>query len=227
MRPGWRRLVKPVATAGLLLVGWWVAPLGLRRVEWFRIRRVELVGAKYLSAAEVVRALGLGPGASVFDSNGRLAARVLRVPGVLEAQVSGRLMGTLVVRLREAEPVALTPEGGRLALMDRRGRILPFDPTRVALDLPVAPADSAVGGLMERLRDTDRALFARIESASRRQNTIVLEARGCRLLFRVAASTQEIQEVAVVAAQLERKGTRCGEVDGRFQDRVLVRGMGA
>lgn len=203
---------------------WLLGPRALRKFEVFRVRRVEVVGARYLSAAEVARALALGPKASVFDDPAPVAARALAIRGVRSATVRGRIPGTLQVRIEEFEPVALAPLDGKLTLVDRRGRSLPFDPTRAPTDLPVAQADPAVAALVDRLRDADPRFYAAVTSATRERNVIVVETAEHRVLFRVGASVKDIQAASAVAALVLSRRMAVRELDARFEGQVVVRG---
>ena len=209
-----------VSLAGL----WFLGPLALRKVEIFRVRRIEVAGARYLSATEVARSLELGPKASVFDDPAPLAAKALAMPGVRSAAVRGRMPGTLEVRIEEFEPVALAPVDGKLTLVDRRGRSLPFDPTRAATDLPVADADPAVAALVDRMKDADPRFFAAVTSATRDHNVIVVETTQHRVLFRVGATVKDIEAAAAVAAEVGRLRMTVKELDARFEGQVVVRG---
>jgi hypothetical protein len=48
---------------------WLVLPFGLRHLEFFRVRRVEIVGLQYLDAARVLGAAKIPPGASIYDDH--------------------------------------------------------------------------------------------------------------------------------------------------------------
>ncbi len=220
MRRWWWAAGAVVAVAGI----WFLGPSVLRKLEIFRVRRVEVLGARYLNAAEVTRALALRPAASVFDDTGPLAARALAIRGVRSAAVRTRLPGTLEVEIEEFEPVALAPIDGKLTLVDRRGRSLPFDPTRATTDLPVADADPAVAALIDRVRDADPEFFGTITLASRERNVIVVETARYRVLFRVGASIKDIQAAGVVMAEVVRRRMAVTELDARFEGRVVVRG---
>jgi cell division septal protein FtsQ len=214
--------------AVVLLVG---AGAGVRalvkRLSFFSVRRIELVGARYLTAADVVRALALPAGANVFDDAGALTRRARALPGVLEARITRRLPGTLRVTVAEAEPVALSDRGGRLVLLDSAGRALPFDPTRPAVDLPLAEPDSSVAGLLARVRESDPELFARIQRGVRVRQDVALDTEAGRILFRPGASSAEIRDLALVADLLARQGRSWRELDARFLPRVIVRRSGA
>ena len=61
---------------------WVGAPKVLRRLDFFRIRRVEIAGLQYLPADKVIAALELGSEASVFDDLAAAGSRLRAMPGV-------------------------------------------------------------------------------------------------------------------------------------------------
>ena len=220
-----RRRVVLLGVAGLLAVGALVGGFALlKQLAFFEVRRIELVGGRYITAGEIARVLQVPPGASVFDATGVFRERAAQVPGVLEARVTRRIPGTLRVTIREAEPVALTEQGDRLVLLDAQGHALPFDPARAAADLPLAQRDSAVAALLARVRETDAELFARIQRGVRASRDIALELEQGRLLLRSEAGSDDIRDLALVAGLLERQGRSWRELDARFPPRVIVRG---
>lgn len=224
MKRRWRVLAVALGALALWTGGPWVG----RRIDFFRVRRIEFVGMRFLSPESTAAALRLGPAASVFDDLAPVARRALSVPGVLRADVSRRLPGTVVVTIRERQPVALTPKGTALVLMDSLGRTLPYDPTRSAPDLPVAARpDARVGRLLGRVQRLSPALFARVASAERLDDDVLLVVDGRRVLFRPDASVGEMRAVMAVAQDLARKGQAYSELDGRFAGYVIVRGSGA
>ncbi|MGH7677292.1 MAG: cell division protein FtsQ/DivIB, partial [Gemmatimonadaceae bacterium] len=90
----------------LLLSPLW-APVLFRRMDFFRVRHVEVVGARYIEPREVVDRLRIDTLASVWDAEGQLETRVKEHPLVREVEIDRKLPGTLVVRLVEHVPVAL------------------------------------------------------------------------------------------------------------------------
>jgi cell division septal protein FtsQ len=210
-----------VVAAGVL---WLVTPAVLRRLEFFRIRRVEIAGAQYLAPARIITAAGLGDRSSVFDD--LLAARreLKTLPGVRSAQIKRRLPGTLEIVVEEAVPVALAPRGASLALLDSSATVLPFDPAAIGPDLPIAAtADRAIAQVLARMQIAEPALFSRIETARRVQDDVVLEMDGTRLWFSPSVTAEDIRAVAAVAQDLARRGRRYGELDVRFAGQVIVR----
>ncbi len=220
LRPGWKLL----GGLGLGLALWFGLPRLLRGLDFFRVRRVEIAGLQYLDPAKVIAALKLSPKASVFDDPAPLRRRVYAMPGVNAVAVDRRLPGTLEVELVETPPVALASRGDGLALLDARGRVLPFDPLRSAPDLPVvANGDAVVTGVLARVRDSDPDLFARIGAAWRVGPDVVLEVGGRRLWFGAQVSAEDIRAVMAVEQALARSGRAYQELDGRFAGQVIVR----
>jgi len=218
-----RRLL--LAAGALALVAGVLAGSRLvRSLSFFEVRRIELVGGHYLTPAAVARALAIPPGTSIFEDKAPLEARVLGLAGVREARIARRIPGTLRVTIREAEAVALAERSGRLVLLDARGRVLPFDPTSPAADLPLADPDPLVAGVLERIRETDPDLFAGIDRGSRLRRDVVLEVGGGLVLFRADATEEEIRDLVLIRDLLTRERKSWRELDARFTSRVIVRG---
>lgn len=211
------------------MVVWMTAPTVLRRLAFFRVRQVELVGVRYLDAGTVLEALRLAPHASVFDDTNLLADRLRGVSGVADAAVSRRPPGSLKVVVREIEPVALVADArGALAVVDADGRSLPFELT--GLDLPVVQAaDSGVVGVLARIQAFDPALFQSIDAARGTRairGDVVLELGAHRLLLARDAGPEVIQAVVLVARDLAAKARPYAELDGRYAGQVVVRRRG-
>jgi cell division protein FtsQ len=220
VKPGWPLL----GGAALLLSGWFGAPWLGRRLAYFDVRQVEVVGARYVPVKSVMESLKLPKSASVFDPLGPVAARVQKVPGITEAEVTRRLPGTLVVKVVESAPVALVQTAKGLRMIDGTGRVLPFDPSRAAPDLPIATApDSAVAGLLDRLRELDPEFFGEVQAAWRVKDDVVLRLPAYTVWLRASAGEDEILAIKMVEADLKRRGRPFAALDGRFADQVVVR----
>jgi cell division protein FtsQ len=200
----------------------------LARLEFFRIRRVEIAGTQYLAPADIIAAVGLGERASVFDDLAAAGKELRTLPGVRSAMVRRRLPGTLEIVVEEAVPVALAPRGPSLTMLDSAGGLLPFDPAATAPDLPIAASvDRSVARVLASVRASDPALFGRVQSARRVQNDVILEVNGGRRIWLSPAVTvEDIRAVSAVAEDLARQGRSYAELDGRYDGQVIVRGTG-
>jgi cell division septal protein FtsQ len=239
-RVSWRVLAWAGA-AMLVMVAWMTAPLALRRLTFFRVRQVEIVGIRYLSAERVLAALQLSPSASVFDETGVLAGRLRGLSGIADASVIRRPPASLRVIVRETEPVALVEDArGALEVVGADAQPLPFDPAGPGaganggpLDLPIVRAggeDSGVVGLLARMQAVDPTLFQAIDAAQgleRRADSpagdVVLELGSHRVLLSRDAGPEVIQAVVLVARDLAAKKRRYDELDARYAGQVIVR----
>jgi cell division septal protein FtsQ len=222
-RPGWKLL----GGATLAVAVWLAGPAVGRRLEFFRVRRIELAGLHYLEPRAVLDALRLPKRTSVFDDLAPYERRAAALPGAAKVTVRRRLPGTLRVEVTETVPVALAATARGVVMIDAQGRVLPYEPARTAPDLPVATtADSMVAGLLGRMMELDPASYAQVSAAWRQQDDIVLEVGGRRLLFRADASAEEMRAVMAVAQDLAKQNRSYRELDGRFAGQVVVRGLG-
>ena len=224
-RVSWRVLAWASAAMAVMVI-WMAAPLALRRMKFFRVQQVELVGIRYLDADQVLAALRLSPHASVFDDTGVLAERLRALDGVADASVSRRPPGSLQVVVREIEPVALVRNSrGALDPVDADGRPLPFDVA--SLDLPVVQAaDSGVVGLLARVQLVEPALFQTIDAARRAtspRGAVLLELGSHRVLLSGDAGPEVIEAVVLVARDLAVKRRSYVELDARFDGQIVVR----
>lgn len=229
LREWWaRRWVKAITLVLAALVLWLAGPLVLRHVGFFRVRQIELVGVRYMAPGAVIGALALSPTASVFDPTDALTARVRALPGIADARVVRRFPGALKVIVREVEPVALVPgrAGGPLTVVDSGGRALPYDPSRIGLDLPVAASlDSGLVAVLALVQSVDPTLFETISSArsSRGGSDVVLQMGSKRLLLGRDAGPDVIRAVERVTQDLAARERPYVELDARYAGQVVVR----
>src|SRR2546428_321579 len=121
----------------------------------------------------------------------------------------GRPPGALQVIVREVAPVALVrgPRGSLVAV-DGEGRTLPFDPTRAALDLPIAASgDAGVAAQLALIQSVDPALFQTITAARVvARGDVLLESGARRVLGRRDAGLEVIRRGVTVAQEPAAKG---------------------
>jgi len=221
----WKRVAGVAAVLALAAVPWW-GRLALRPFSFFAVRRVELVGVRYLAPATVMAALGLEREASVWDRLAPLESRLGELPGVAEVSVARRLPETLVVTVREVEPVALAAGRGAVVPVGVDGRPLPYDAARAPVDAPVVQRpDTALLAALAVVGDVDPELFARISTARWGPNgSAELEMEGGGLLrLAVPLDPGTVRSVAAVQRDLGARSQGWRELDGRFAGWVVVR----
>ena len=208
----------------LLLSPLW-APLLLRRMVFFRVRHVEIVGARYVAARDILDRMRVDTLASVWDPTGPWTSRVAQHPLVREVELDRKLPGTLVVRLVEHVPVALVPTAGGFRAYDERGVALPIDPTTADVDAPIlARADSAMFRLLGAARTGAPELYRRMSEIRREgggELLVVLDSLPVRTLADVTLN--RLADAELVEQDLSRRKLRPIELDLRYRDQVIAR----
>lgn len=222
-----RRLGFVAASAAVIVVGWIGAPRAIRMMPVFRVRRIELAGIRYLAPDSIVHALRLTSESSVFTDAQLLRDRVKGVAGVADATIERRLPGTLEIVVQEVEPAAfIAGPRGELFPVDAHGVVLPFDPARARIDLPVAAArDTALLRVLALVATVDPDFSAVVTTARvlPRGAGIALDCTTSRVLFARDAGVEDVRAALLVQQDLKRRRRRYTELDARFAGQVVVR----
>ena len=221
---GWRAPAAIALAVALFLAPFWSPPI-LRHLAYFQVRRVEVYGTHYIPPDEILARLHVDTTASVWDDPRPLEERVAAHPEVRTVTIERKLPGTLVVRVTEKLPVAFVPAGGGLRATDADGRLLPLDPSKVAIDLPVLERlDTALVRLLADVRGASPALFDRISGARRPSpGEITFALPGLLVRANANVSASRLADIIPVEQDLARKKAHATELDLRFRDQVIAR----
>lgn len=232
--PRARRIVLAVTLPAVFTAPLWGPPL-LARTPWFPVQRVEVAGARIVAPHELLAASGIRLGESVWSDPAGWEAGLLRHPAVAGAEVSRRLPATLRIGVREKAPVGLV-EAGTLRPVTGRGELLPVDPSRVPVDLPlvrvaageegIRPRDRRLLAEVERLGQLDAGLLARVSEVrwSGEDLLLTLSAPDVRVLLPVGAESARLRRLRATLADVEgRPAAGPVHIDLRFQDQAVVR----
>jgi cell division septal protein FtsQ len=231
-----RRRAAGTLLVAALAVAAGFAPRALRDVDAFRVRRVEVHGARYLDPYAVVRAAGLDRRASLFDDKQGWRSGVLTLPLVEDVRVRRTLPSTVTLEVREVAPLALVA-GDALRPVDRDGRILEIEPAGAVLDLPIVLGGSLAGARVgEDARaalDVLAALHARAPELADRVSQLEVGPAGLRVVLRdhpaeallpLRPTGTQLTQLRLAFADLAARGEmdRVVRVDVRFRDQVVV-----
>ncbi len=223
-----RRLWKPVVGAAALVVGL-LAPLwgprALAELAYFRVRRVEIIGARFIQPSDILNRLHVDTLSSVWQATAPLEDRIASHVGVESVRVSRRLPGTLVVDITERWPVALVPTPAGLVPIDERGAALPIDLTRTLVDAPIVTfRDQALFKLLGRLHAEAPELYARVSEAGRSgSDEVWLRVSSVPVRAMADVSVERFAELGPVEQDLARRQLRAAEIDLRYRDQVIAR----
>ena len=241
-RPGWK-ILGALFLVALIMAAAWGTRSAARQMAFFRVRSVEIRGARYLQPSEIMSRMKVDTLASLWDDLQPYSDRIRRHPQVSGVSITRRMPGTLVVTIKENLPVALIQTPAGLLPYDSLGKQLPIDPARTNLDLPiVATTDPVLLKLVGAIRAEEPQVFARIEEArrigrdeilltlSRGSNspaiagdTAVLERRLLRVRIPVGLSVERLADIFPVETDLARRQVHVGELDLRYRDQVIAR----
>jgi len=237
-KPGWK-IIGALFLVAIIMTAAWGVRSGARRMAFFRVRSVEIRGARYLQPSEIIARLKVDTLASLWDDLTPYRERIRRHPQISDVSISRRIPGTLVVTVKENLPVALIQTPAGLLPYDSLGNQLPIDPARTSLDLPiVATADPVLLKLVGAIRASEPDVFARIDEVRRtgRDEILLTLSRGAAasvaapndnktLLVRVPVglSVERLADIFPVETDLARRQVRVGELDLRYRDQVIAR----
>ena len=242
-RPGWK-ILGALFLVAIIMAGAWGVRAGARQMAFFRVRTVEIRGARYLPPNEVVARLQIDTLTSLWDDLEPLRQRVRGHPQVSDVRIERKMPGTLVVTVEENLPVALIQTPAGLQPFDSLGRPLPIDPSRTSLDLPiVATTDPVLLNLMGAIRAAEPRVFARIEEARRAgkdeilltlspraedasraaANTTTPQLKTLRVRVPIGLSVERLADIFPVESDLARRQAHVGEIDLRYRDQVIAR----
>jgi len=242
-RPGWKMLGGIFLVAVIMAAAWGVRSAA-RQMAFFRVRSVEVRGVRYLQPNEVLTRLKVDTLMSLWDDLEPLRERVRHHPQVSDVTITRRLPGTLVVTIQENQPVALVQSSTGLVPYDSVGHVLPIDPARINLDLPiVATSDPVLLKLVGAIRYTVPRVFSRIEEVRRTGRDEILltlsrsdvqHARAAgdtaasnggtvRVRIPLGLSVERLADIFPVENDLARRQVHVGELDLRYRDQVIAR----
>lgn len=242
-KPGWK-IIGALLLVALVMGSAWGARSAARKMAFFRVRTVEIRGVRYLKPNEILSRLQIDTLTSLWDDLEPLRERVRRHPQVTSVTITRRMPGTLVVTVQENQPVALIQTSAGLLPYDSLGHLLPIDPARSSLDLPVvATIDPVLLKLVGAIRRVEPRIFARIEEVKRtgRDEILLTLSRGTgdgartaddtvppgrrtlRVRVPVGLSVERLADIFPVESDLARRHARVAELDLRYRDQLIAR----
>ena len=223
---GRRRMRRMGALAGVLLLlssPWW-GSAALSQLDFFRMRRVEIEGVRYLAPADVAARMRVDTSQSIWIDLDPVTDRVKAHPQVADVRIRRRLPGTLIVRVTEHMPVAVVGTRTGFQVLDARGVVLPMDPSQVPVNLPVLiQRDTILLTLLANVRAAQPALFERISEARRTGNEVRLELAALSVRAMADVTVQRLADILPVERDLATRQLRAAELDLRYREQVIAR----
>ncbi|MDU4959736.1 MAG: FtsQ-type POTRA domain-containing protein [Sporomusaceae bacterium] len=119
-----RRSANPTKFA-LLLLAVLLSGFLLLQSSLFSIGSVQVQGQRYMSEEEVLRIAGIGDRINIFRlDTDSIKQRLLQDLRIADVAISRRLPGTVIISLRERQPVAFIATSYGFAQLDEAGMVL-------------------------------------------------------------------------------------------------------
>ncbi|HKS06586.1 MAG TPA: FtsQ-type POTRA domain-containing protein [Gemmatimonadaceae bacterium] len=200
-------------------------PLGARRLDYFRVRRVELVGARYIQPKTLLNLMAIDSSMTIWHDLDPVVERARKHPQIRQARISRKLPGTLVLTVDERVPVAMLATADGVQPLDRDAVALPIDPTVTSVDVPIVTRrDTAVLRLLDGVRENAARLFARISEVGRDEGgglRVILS--GVTVRAPVGCTSERLAEIMPVLEDLTRRGKHAVELDLRYRGQIVAR----
>jgi cell division protein FtsQ len=194
----------------------------------FTVSDVTVEGRETTDGETILAALAARPGTPILAVSPKRAKQQLEsLPWVRTAVIERRLPGTLYVRLVERKPLALWQHGGKIALIDRVGAVIPVDRLDRFAKLPMVVGEGAASHAAELLDmlanepDLAARVTAAIRVGDRRWNLRIDNAIDVLLpADEPARAWAQLAHLDRSSALLQRD---VQTIDIRLPDRVVLR----
>ncbi|MEC4684658.1 MAG: FtsQ-type POTRA domain-containing protein [Nitrospirota bacterium] len=201
-----------------------------KTADIMRINRIEVTGNKHLSDKEIISLMKLGQGESMLRISSReLSERVLESPWIRDVVIRKELPHTLIVKVKEAEPLALLKRKGRLYIVSRGGEVLEELSQTIAF-LPVIKMDSIKKSLLKEALKVagivrEDAFFSdeEIEIIAKTPEEMTLKIGDLTIKIGKGDYRRKLARLVQLEDEIVRRGIPAGYVDLRFSRRVIVR----
>ncbi len=214
----------------------------LIHVPAFKVKQIEVVGTRLLAPDSVLHRANIDRERSVWQDFSPVAVELMRHPLIEEAEVVRSGLSTVRISVQEVEPLALVriPE---LRPVREGGTVLPVDPWRLPLDLPVITAAAQVdsGSMILKdgparraletfssLHELDPGLAALISdftvSGSRDMiANLVASVPARRLALPNRIDQMLAVRVRATLADLRSRGQEATLIEARYANQIVVR----
>lgn len=232
---------------GLTLVGAVLASIVwgqgmLAKLSYFNVRRVEVVGTHWVAPDSLLALAGIRSDRSVWEDYSALAVRLAEHPMIEEAQIRRAGMRSLRIVVREVEPVALVgiPE---LRAVRSDGMLLPIDPTRSLVDLPLLTIEAALSDdstrlaagpaldalkVLAALHALDPGLTAIVSDFEQLGSrdfvlNLMMSQPARRIALPAEIDERLVRRLRATLADLRRRGIEAAVIEARYADQIVVR----
>ncbi len=214
----------------------------LAKVKYFNVKQVEVVGARWAAPDSLLHLAAIRTDRSVWDDFDDVESRLEDHPLIQDAEIKRSGFHGLRLIVREVEPVALV-SAPNLRAVRGDGTLLPIDPTRTPLDLPLVAVETQVNEDSTRVAEGPALeallIFAKLHALDPGLAALVsdFELAADRGLMVNMVESQPVQSLALPAefdevlvkrvratlSDLRSRGIDAAFLEARYANQIVVR----
>ncbi len=214
----------------------------LTHVDYFNVKQVEVVGAHWAAPDSLLHLAAIRSDRSVWDDFDDVESRLEEHPLIQDAEIKRAGFRGVRLIVREVEPVALV-SAPNLRAVRSDGILLPIDPTRTPLDLPLVAIEAQVSGDSTRLAEGPALeallIFARLHAldpglaalasdfelaADRGLMVTLVESQPVHSLVLPAEFDEVlVRRVRATLSDLRSRGVDAAVLEARYANQIVVR----
>ena len=213
----------------------------LARIPLFDVRNIEVVGTRWIAPDSVLQRAAIARDASVWDDFSAVETRLTEHPLVNEAQVFRAGFTTVRVVVDEVEPLALVgvPE---LRPVRGDGTVLPLEPWKVSVDLPVLTAAARLENhtslkagrartaleIFNAVHELDPGLTALVSdfdlaASGGLEMNLAASQPAARLTLPAEVDERLVMRIRATLADLRHRGIDASALEARYANQIVVR----
>ncbi len=228
LHPYSRWIIIFVLTAGVIVTGGMLSYRALAKV--FTIQRIVVIGNRHLTGGEVIALMKIKRGYSLFKvSSNELSRRLLNSPWIKDVTIRKEPPHTLIVKMKEARPLALLKKKGELYILSREGKVL----ERIGKTAPFLPVIELKKEDKRLLKEALRLASVinrgnyfsdkKVEIIAKKPEDIVLVVDGLLIKVGKGEYDKKLRRFVQIQGQINRRGIPVEYIDLRFSRRVIIR----
>lgn len=194
----------------------------------FTVQKITLAGRAETSTADILKAVQMTRGQSLFDLDSRVAKdRIEALGWVKTAAVSRLWPDTIHIELVERRPFALWQRKHRLVVIDRGGAVITSEKMARFSALPVVVGQGAryAAAQLIDILATEPDLYHRVRAVTRvgERRWNLLFSNGIEIRMPAGGETVAWQRLALLQQNYRILGRDIDAIDLRMPDRLIVR----
>lgn len=205
------------------------AGYAVRSADFLRVKHLYLEGNNHLTNVEILRLLNVKGKNMLIMNSELLSRRLLASPWTKSIMLRKELPGTLIIKIREKDPMAILKKGDGLYYLDDKGVLLDKIEKNGTV-LPVITLDNSNKDALEEALKLSDALSKNgqtrgkaVEIQGTRPEDIAMRINNTLVLMGFGEYDQKIASYLSLKDEIVRRSIPVEYIDVRFANRLIVK----